>query len=310
MAFRVADQAAPYLPKPFADARFAFRGKTLLGQAEARARWKRGMLAVAGGDCGADPGSCFGTFNWGVGELYSARYFPPETKPRIEALVGDVKTAYRKRHRASRLDEPGDPRRSTEEARHLHDQGRLSRHAARLFEPRDPPRRPASATSAAPPPPTGSFMSTAAPGPVDKADWLMTPQTNDAYNGSLRDIVFPAGILQAPIFDAGADPAYNYGAIGGVIGHELTHGFDDQGRTIDAAGALRDWWTPADAAEFKRRAAMLGDSICPVRAGAGRAHQARPDDGREHRRPRRPDARARRLSRLAARSEGAGRSTA
>src|SRR5881398_2664186 len=72
----------------------------------------------------------------------------------------------------------------------------------------------------------------------------MTPQTNDAYNGSLRDIVFPAGILQAPMFDANADPAYNYGAIGGVIGHELTHGFDDQGRSIDASGALRDWWTP------------------------------------------------------------------
>jgi putative endopeptidase len=96
-------------------------------------------------------------------------------------------------------------------------------------------------------------------GPVDKADWLMTPQTNDAYNGSLRDIVFPAGILQAPIFDANADPAFNYGAVGAVIGHELTHGFDDQGRKIDAAGALRDWWTPSDAAEFKRRAKMLGD---------------------------------------------------
>jgi putative endopeptidase len=87
----------------------------------------------------------------------------------------------------------------------------------------------------------------------------MTPQTNDAYNGSLRDIVFPAGILQAPIFDAAADPAINYGAIGGVIGHELTHGFDDQGRHIDATGALRDWWTPADDAAFKTRAKQLGD---------------------------------------------------
>jgi putative endopeptidase len=87
----------------------------------------------------------------------------------------------------------------------------------------------------------------------------MTPQTNDAYNGSLRDIVFPAGILQAPIFDPNADPAFNYGAVGGVIGHELTHGFDDQGRKIDASGALRDWWTAKDAAEFKRRAKMLGD---------------------------------------------------
>ena len=86
----------------------------------------------------------------------------------------------------------------------------------------------------------------------------MTPQTNDAYNGSLRDIVFPAGILQAPMFDANADPAINYGAIGGVIGHELTHGFDDQGRKIDADGALRDWWTKADAAKFEARAKALG----------------------------------------------------
>jgi putative endopeptidase len=95
-------------------------------------------------------------------------------------------------------------------------------------------------------------------GPVDRSDWRMTPQTNDAYNGRLRDIVFPAGILQAPIFDAAADPAINYGAIGGVIGHEMTHGFDDQGRKIDASGALRDWWAPSDAKTFEARAAKLG----------------------------------------------------
>jgi len=94
-------------------------------------------------------------------------------------------------------------------------------------------------------------------GPVDRADWSMTPQTNDAYNGSLRDIVFPAGILQPPMFDPNADPAINYGAIGGVIGHELTHGFDDQGRKIDADGALRDWWTADDAKAFEARAKQL-----------------------------------------------------
>ena len=96
-------------------------------------------------------------------------------------------------------------------------------------------------------------------GPVDRADWSMTPQTNDAYNGSLRDIVFPAGILQPPMFDPAADPAVNYGAIGGVIGHELTHGFDDEGRKLDASGELRDWWTPADAAAFQARAKRLAD---------------------------------------------------
>jgi putative endopeptidase len=86
----------------------------------------------------------------------------------------------------------------------------------------------------------------------------MTPQTNDAYNGSLNDIVFPAGILTPPVFNPDADPAINYGAVGGVIGHELTHGFDDQGRKYDSTGALRDWWTKDDAKVFEARAAMLG----------------------------------------------------
>ncbi|MEO7364881.1 MAG: M13-type metalloendopeptidase [Sphingomicrobium sp.] len=257
MAFRVADQAAPYLPKPFVDARFAFRGKVLLGQAENRARWKLAMLAVAGGDCGADPASCFGTFNWGVGQLYAQRYFPPATRQRIEALVADVKSAFH--GRLEKLDWMGAA--TKVEALKKLDTYTIKvgypdtwRDYSHLVIRRDDlignVRRAAAAD--------WQFYVDRSTGPVDKSDWLMTPQTNDAYNGSLRDIVFPAGILLAPMFDANADPAYNYGAIGGVIGHELTHGFDDQGRSIDASGALRDWWTPADAAEFKRRAAMLG----------------------------------------------------
>ena len=258
MAFRVADQAAPYLSAPIAGAQFAFRGKTLLGQKEMPARWKRGMLAVAGGDCGADPGSCIGTFNWGVGELYAAKYFPAETKQQIESLVKDLMTAYHKR--IEHLDWMG-PATKAEALKKLDTYTvkvgypDKNRDYSDLVIRRDDlvgnVRRSAAAD--------WQFYVDRSKGAVDKADWGMTPQTNDAYNGSLRDIVFPAGILQAPIFDANADPAYNYGAIGGVIGHELTHGFDDQGRTIDAAGALRDWWTPKDAAEFKRRAKILGD---------------------------------------------------
>jgi putative endopeptidase len=258
MAFRVADAAAPYLPDAFADARFAFRGKVLQGQAQIPARWKRGMLAVAGGDCGADPGSCFGTFNWGVGQLYSEKYFPAETKQRVQALVSDLVTAFHKR--IEHLDWMG-PATKAEALKKLDTYTvkvgypDTSRDYSNLVIRRDDlvgnVRRSAAAD--------WQFYVDRGKGPVDKADWLMSPQTNDAYNGSLRDIVFPAGILQAPIFDANADPAYNYGAIGGVIGHELTHGFDDQGRTIDAAGALRDWWTAKDAAEFKRRAKILGD---------------------------------------------------
>jgi len=257
MAFRVADTAAPYLPKTFADANFAFRGKTLLGQAEQPNRWKRGMLAVAGGDCGAAPQTCFGTFDWGVGQLYAERYFPPATKAQIQALVGNIMAAYH--NRIQHLDWMSPP--TKVEALKKLDTYTVKvgypdkwRDYSNLVIRRDDlvgnVRRAAEAD--------WQFNVDRSKGPVDKADWLMTPQTNDAYNGSLRDIVFPAGILQAPMFDANADPAYNYGAIGGVIGHELTHGFDDQGRTIDAAGALRDWWTPKDAAEFKRRAAILG----------------------------------------------------
>jgi putative endopeptidase len=212
---------------------------------------------VAGGDCGADPASCFGTFSWGVGQLYAQRYFPAETKARIETLVGDVKTAFR--HRLEHLDWMG-PATRAEALK------KLDTYTIKVGYPNKPRdysnlvirsddlvgnvRRAAAAD--------WQFYVGRSMGVVDKGDWGMTPQTNDAYNGSLRDIVFPAGILQAPMFDANADPAYNYGAIGGVIGHELTHGFDDQGRSIDASGALRDWWTPKDAAEFKRRAAMLG----------------------------------------------------
>jgi putative endopeptidase len=258
MAFRSADAAAPYLPNAFAEARFAFRGKTLLGQAEMPVRWKRGMLAVAGGDCGVDPGSCFGTFNWGVGQLYSERYFPAETKQQIQAMVKDIMTAYHKR--IEHLDWMGPTTRA--EALKKLDTYVVKvgypdslRDYSNLVIRRDDlvgnVRRSAAAD--------WQFYVDRSKGAVDKSDWLMTPQTNDAYNGSLRDIAFPAGILQAPIFDANADPAYNYGAVGGVIGHELTHGFDDQGRSIDAAGALRDWWTPKDAAEFKRRAKILGD---------------------------------------------------
>ena len=257
MAFRVADQAAPYLSAAFSQAHSDFHEKTLLGQSAQPPRWKRGKRAVAGDDCGADPTSCFGTLNWAVGRLYSERYFPAATKAQIEGLVGNLKDAFR--HRLENL-EWMSPATKREALRKLDtytikvgypDKWRDYSH---VVIKRDDlvgnVRRSAVADWA--------FYVDRSKGPVDKRDWFMTPQTNDAYNGTLRDIVFPAGILQAPMFDPNADAAINYGAVGGVIGHELTHGFDDQGRSIDASGALRDWWTPKDAAEFKRRAAILG----------------------------------------------------
>jgi putative endopeptidase len=257
-AFHVVDNAAPYLSKPFADAWSDMHDKTLAGQAEQRARWKRAITAVAGTDFGAgDRFGTFGTMGFGVGQLYTAKYFGADAKAKIEALVHNVLAAYHAR--LEKLDWMG-PATKAEAIK------KLETYTIKVGYP-DHPRdyaklvildddlvgdvRRAAALDWA-------FYVDRFNGPVDRSDWFMTPQTNDAYNGTLRDIVFPAGILQAPLFDASADPAINYGAIGGVIGHELTHGFDDEGRKIDASGALRDWWTKEDAAKFEVRAKRLG----------------------------------------------------
>jgi putative endopeptidase len=255
-AFSIADNAAFYLAKPFAEARFELRNKVLSGQPTAPERWKNAVRAVAGGDCNGDRVDCFGTMGFGVGELYAAKYFPPESKAKIEALVVNVKAAMRAR--IERLDWMGP-------ATKLEALKKLDTYQIKVGYP-DHPRdytglviraddlvgnvRRSGAND-------WRFYVTRMSGPVDRSDWQMTPQTNDAYNGSLRDIVFPAGILQPPIFDAAADAAINYGAVGGVIGHELTHGFDDEGRKLDSKGQLRDWWTAQDAAAFEARAKQL-----------------------------------------------------
>ncbi|MGC1301500.1 MAG: M13-type metalloendopeptidase [Caulobacteraceae bacterium] len=257
-AFTVADNAAFYLSRPFSEARFEFRDKTLSGQPEEQVRWKRAIRAVGGGDCvGADRVDCFGNMGFGVGQVYAARYFPPSSKAKIEALVANVKAAMRVR--LERLD-------WMTPATRVEALKKLDTYQIKVGYP-DHPRdysglvvrsddlvgdvRRAGAWD-------WRFYVARLNGPVDRGDWAMTPQTNDAYNGSLRDIVFPAGILQPPMFDPAADPAINYGAIGAVIGHELTHGFDDEGRKLDAAGELRDWWTAADAKAFEERAKRLG----------------------------------------------------
>jgi putative endopeptidase len=257
-AFHIADNAAPYLSKPFTDAYFQMHDKTLAGQQQERVRWKRAITAVSGDDFGVgDRFGTFGTMGFGVGELYTAKYFGPEAKAKIEVLVHNLLAAYRVR--LEKLDWMS-PATKAEAIK------KLETYTIKVGYP-DHPRdyaglviadddlvgdvRRAGAFD-------WQFYSGRLNGPVDRSDWSMTPQTNDAYNGSLRDIVFPAGILQPPVFDANADMAINYGAVGGIIGHELTHGFDDEGRKIDTAGALRDWWTKEDAAKFEARAKMLG----------------------------------------------------
>ena len=258
LAFTVADGAGPYLATPFTDAWFDLHQKTLTGQQQPAARWKRGVHAVSGGDyLAGDRFDRFGNLGWGVGQLYTARYFPPEAKAKIETLVLNLKAAYRAR--LETLDWMG-PETRTKAL------GKLDTYTIKVGYP-DQPRDYARVVIHADDLIGNVRRSGAAEwkfyvdrmrGAVDRGDWIMTPQTNDAYNGSLRDIVFPAGILQPPVFDASADPAINYGAAGGIIGHELTHGFDDQGRKFDAEGRLSDWWTAADAKTFESRAAALG----------------------------------------------------
>jgi putative endopeptidase len=214
-AFTVADNAAFYLAKPFSEAYFAFRDKALSGQPEEQVRWKRAIRAVGGGDCAlGERVDCFGNMGFGVGQLYTAQYFPPSSKIKIEELVTNVKAAMRAR--LERLDWMS-PATKVEALKkldtyqikvgypdHTRDYSGLAIRADDLVGDVQRSREA-----------DWLFYTSRLHGPVDRTDWSMTPQTNDAYNGSLRDIVFPAGILQPPIFDPAADPAVNYGAIGG-----------------------------------------------------------------------------------------------
>ena len=267
--FHIADNGAPYLSKAFTTAYFELRGKTLSGQKEQQARWKRAITTVSGGDFGVgDRFGTFGTMGFGVGQLFSAKYFLPEAKAKIQELVANLMAAYRAR--IQKLDWMDD--KTKEQALQKLDTYTIkvgypdhARDYSKLVVRKDDlvgnVRRAARAD--------WDFYSGRFNSPVDKTDWGMTPQTNDAYNGLLRDIVFPAGILQPPIFDPNADPAINYGAAGGVIGHELTHGFDDQGRKIDASGGLRDWWLPKDERLSRRAPRFWASNIrsmnrCPA----------------------------------------------
>jgi putative endopeptidase len=257
MAFSVIDTAAADLSQPFQNARFTFRDKILSGQNEIRPRWKRAVTAVTAAHCGGGPGDCFGNLTWAAGELYTAQYFPPEVRAHAETLVANLLAAFHTRLQNSAWMSPATKAEALK---------KLDTYTVKIGYPdhrRDYSHVQISRTDL-----VGDIRNAAvadwafyvdrSDGPVDRSDWQMAPQIVNAYNGSLRDIVFPAAILQPPFFDPAADDAVNYGSIGAIIGHEMTHGFDDQGRMLDASGALRDWWTPADAAAFKARAAKLG----------------------------------------------------
>ncbi len=245
-AFHTVDDAAPLLSKAFVDAEFEFRSKFLSGQPEQRPRWKRGVAFAEG------------TMGEAVGRDFVELYFPADAKAKMDDLVANVKAAMGAR--LQQLDWMS-PATKTEAM------AKLAGFGLKIGHPDE--WRDYSALQVA----SGDVFGNAQRsrqfewdyrrnrlgGPVDKAEWGMTPQTVNAYYNSVKnEIVFPAAILQPPFFDPDADPAVNYGAIGGVIGHEIIHGFDDQGRKSDGAGLLRDWWTAEDAAKFEVQAAKLG----------------------------------------------------
>lgn len=245
-AFGLADNAAPYLSRDFETAHFEFRSKTLSGQPEQRPRWKRGVALVD-----AQAGEA-------LGKLYVAAYFPPESKAKMERLVGDIKLAMRTRiEQLTWMTEPT-KRKALE---------KLAKFNVKIGYP--DVWRDYRGLQISPDDLYGNVERAAAfdwnyrvsrlGGPVDDAEWFMTPPTINAYYSPTKnEIVFPAAILQPPFFDPDGDPAINYGGIGGVIGHEITHGFDDQGRKSDGDGRLSDWWTAEDAKLFQAQADRLG----------------------------------------------------
>ncbi|MGH3837013.1 MAG: M13 family metallopeptidase [Pseudonocardiaceae bacterium] len=245
LKFKLLDDFAPYLSDAFVTARFDFRSRALAGQPEMRPRWKRGVAAVNGamGDL--------------LGQRYVQRYFPPEAKQRMDALVSKLIDAFRSS--IDGLDWMSDTTKA--EAR-----DKLSKLAVKIGYPDK--WKDYSKLKIARDDLVGNLLRSAQlehqrdldrlGEPVDRDEWFTTPQTVNAFYHPLRnEIVFPAAMLQPPFFDANADDAVNYGAIGGIIGHEISHAFDDQGRKYDGTGNLRDWWTPQDVQRFTERTAAL-----------------------------------------------------
>ncbi len=234
-----------YMPKAFVDANFEFFGTALRGTPEIRPRWKRGIAVVEG------------SIGEGLGKLYVARYFPPSTKARMDSLVSNLLTAYRED--VASLDWMG-PQTKQQALEKL---ARLNRKIGYPDKWRDYRglviRRDDLIGNVIR---ANEFEFAYELGklgkPVDHGEWLMTPQTINAYyRPDLNEIVFPAAYLQPPNFDPNADDAANYGAIGAVIGHEMSHGFDDKGSQFDASGNLRDWWTKEDHERFAAKTAVL-----------------------------------------------------
>ncbi|WP_433716781.1 M13 family metallopeptidase [Nocardia sp. CA-084685] len=245
--WRVLRSRAAYLTDPIVEENFDFYGRTLTGAQENRERWKRGVSLVQD------------LLGEAVGKLYVAEHFPPEAKARMVELVANLQEAYRRN--IAELDWMGPDTRAAALAK-------LEKFTPKIGYPDK--WRDYSAIVIVPSDLVGNYRRGYAAehdrdlnklgGPVDRGEWFMTPQTVNAYyNPGMNEIVFPAAILRPPFFDMHADDAANYGGIGAVIGHEIGHGFDDQGAKYDGDGNMVDWWTDADRAEFGKRTKALID---------------------------------------------------
>jgi predicted metalloendopeptidase len=233
------------LSKRFVDENFAFFGTVLRGVPQNEARWKRG-LALVNASIGEE-----------LGKLYTAKYFPPENKARAQQLVANLLTAFKQGIDGLDWMSPETRKQA---------QDKLAKFTPKIGYP-DKWRDYGSVTVD-----KGDLVGNLMRAqqfeyqrnlnklgkPIDRSEWGMTPQTLNAYyNPELNEIVFPAAILQPPYFDASADDAVNYGGIGAVIGHEISHGFDDQGSQYDGDGNLRDWWTREDHEKFAAKTKAL-----------------------------------------------------
>lgn len=245
LRYKTLNDAAPALATPFEEESFRFYGTVLKGTPKMEPRWQRAARMVDGG------------IGEALGKLYVDRYYPAEAKARMDAMISNIKAVMRERlQKLEWMTEPTRQKALT----------KFDRFVARIGHPDT--FRDYSSVSIQRGDLFGNLRAAtefevrrnlAKLGkPVDKSEWGMTPPTVNAYfQPTANQIVFPAGILQPPFFDFTLDDAVNYGAIGGVIGHEITHGFDDQGRRYDADGNLTDWWTAADAEQFTTRATAL-----------------------------------------------------
>ena len=252
LTYNLLDTYADQLPSAFQQAQFEFRNRTLSGQQQMPARWKRGVDQVSR------------TLGEAVGKLYVERHFKPEAKARMDEMVRNLRKAYEIGIDSLAWMSPETKAQA---------KAKLAKFAVKIAYPdkwRDYSRLQIRRDDL-----LGNTMRARQFGysemierlgkPVDRSRWGMTPQTvNASYNASGNEITFPAGILQPPFFDVNADDAVNYGAIGAVIGHEIGHGFDDQGRKSDGEGNLRDWWTAADATAFEERATKLGNQYAAI----------------------------------------------